>query len=585
MEVLIESATTVTPDRQLFAQALAVLERERPTRRAELLFHLLNGLWLGALLLTVLYIIQLQTFEVSQDKARPIAWAAASFYVLIVPFSLLNLGFLSQIRRAASLQRQLNPNWKLGLQARFSDRRGQRTIANLATSVLYLGVGLVFVLAGGLGLYVQLFIGPAVPVQLALVMVLTFFGVTAVLLPYVAKGRERLQVIAALRTSLLAEQTDAYDEMARFDRNRVRADRERSIKMFNRSGAKATVGESSYSYQESRAVRDAKQALASTELMGVLAHIDRLSAEPPHGNETDSHGQISYDRIEGTHLELAYSIDHEARDVRLISLAPLGTCRSGTNDDGQAHGSEFKVKRLESAQALDRKLSAEERKAADDIIGELAADPAKYRHLATNEEGQLLRRNASRSFEVAYNVDATRETVNVVHVSPRLPAFRTLFISYSHTDQQAFADLMKYLRPLETQGLVDIWSDDLIKPSEEWEKSIRSALDRSEAALLLVSQEFLVSEFVNEVELPYLLRRAEQNQTFRIFWVPVRTSTVFDSHKDVAARQSLLKSPTTTSLQKLGELGTAQRDDALLEIYNGLREALVGTGGGMPAHL
>jgi hypothetical protein len=88
-----------------------------------------------------------------------------------------------------------------------------------------------------------------------------------------------------------------------------------------------------------------------------------------------------------------------------------------------------------------------------------------------------------------------------------------VFISYSHRDAAVLERLLVHLRPLEREGLIDPWSDRLLEPGNEWQKEIERALDRARVAILLVTADFLASDFVADNELPPLLEAAETSGT------------------------------------------------------------------------
>ena len=89
----------------------------------------------------------------------------------------------------------------------------------------------------------------------------------------------------------------------------------------------------------------------------------------------------------------------------------------------------------------------------------------------------------------------------------------TVFVSYSHKDA-AFLDRLRiHLRPLEKQGLMDLWDDTKIEAGDRWKAAIEEALGRARVAILLVSADFLASEFIVDNELPPLLSRAEADGT------------------------------------------------------------------------
>ena len=88
-----------------------------------------------------------------------------------------------------------------------------------------------------------------------------------------------------------------------------------------------------------------------------------------------------------------------------------------------------------------------------------------------------------------------------------------LFVSYSHADREYLDRLMVHLRPLEKDGVVELWVDTRLRAGDRWKKEIEKALQRANVAVLLVSADFLASDFITENELPPLLRNAEDQGT------------------------------------------------------------------------
>jgi hypothetical protein len=133
-----------------------------------------------------------------------------------------------------------------------------------------------------------------------------------------------------------------------------------------------------------------------------------------------------------------------------------------------------------------------------------------------------------------------------------LPAIRDqVFVCYSHQDAHWLDRLQIHLKPLERDGLIDLWSDRRLGLGDDWRRGIKAALARAKVALLLVSADFLASDFIQEAELPELLRAAEQGGC-RIIPILVGPSLFLDT-PDLARFQTANGNQATLSEMKFEE--------------------------------
>ena len=83
----------------------------------------------------------------------------------------------------------------------------------------------------------------------------------------------------------------------------------------------------------------------------------------------------------------------------------------------------------------------------------------------------------------------------------------TLFFSYSHADEGLRDQLEKHLAALQRQGVIEAWHDRRIPPGDLVDASISEQLERADIILLLVSPDFLASNYCYEVEMRRALER------------------------------------------------------------------------------
>ena len=197
----------------------------------------------------------------------------------------------------------------------------------------------------------------------------------------------------------------------------------------------------------------------------------------------------------------------------------------------------------------------------------LIENPDKYpERLVPLDENLFIYKHPNPPFEITYRIDWDRKILYFLHlVAPKLEVSKQLFISYSHKDEQWLLELRKWLKPLEQQDLITVWDDQKLKPGENWREEIKKALQTAKAAVLLVSQDFLTSDFIMNDELPELLEAADA-RGLTIFWIALSASTVDETA--IIRYQAVHKEPP------LEELNDGERKKQFLHIYRRIKEAV-----------
>lgn len=146
---------------------------------------------------------------------------------------------------------------------------------------------------------------------------------------------------------------------------------------------------------------------------------------------------------------------------------------------------------------------------------------------------------------VARLTDAISETLALEKhgaVTPSDRPRRQVLFSYSHADAEYLDRALIHLRPVERSGAIDLWSDTKITAGDRWREEIRKAVARARVAVLLISADFLASDFIATDELPPLLAAAE-DEGARV--IPVIVKPCRFLRDDRLARFQALNDPKT----------------------------------------
>lgn len=87
-----------------------------------------------------------------------------------------------------------------------------------------------------------------------------------------------------------------------------------------------------------------------------------------------------------------------------------------------------------------------------------------------------------------------------------------IFCSYSHKDEELKDELDAHLSGMKRQGLITLWSDRQIDPATGWKQEIDTHLESAGVILLLISANFIASDYCYEKEMMRALQRDKKGE-------------------------------------------------------------------------
>ena len=86
----------------------------------------------------------------------------------------------------------------------------------------------------------------------------------------------------------------------------------------------------------------------------------------------------------------------------------------------------------------------------------------------------------------------------------------SLVFSYAHADEALRNELEKHLSPLKRMGRISTWHDRRIVPGEEFAGQIDQHFAQADIILLLISSDFIASDYCYQIEMTNALQRHER---------------------------------------------------------------------------
>ncbi|WP_438038181.1 TIR domain-containing protein [Sorangium sp. So ce128] len=148
--------------------------------------------------------------------------------------------------------------------------------------------------------------------------------------------------------------------------------------------------------------------------------------------------------------------------------------------------------------------------------------------------------------------------------APRRPA--RLFFSYSHKDEALRDELERHLAPLKRDGLIESWHDRCVLGGDTRQDEVDKRLEEADVILLLVSADFMHSDYCYNKEMKRALERHEAGE---VSVIPIVLRPLDWSGGFLAKLQAL---PTDARAVTCWE----NQDAAWADVAKGIRGAIAG---------
>lgn len=148
----------------------------------------------------------------------------------------------------------------------------------------------------------------------------------------------------------------------------------------------------------------------------------------------------------------------------------------------------------------------------------------------------------------------------------------TLFYSYAHEDEVLRDELQGHLTILERRGVIRSWHDRAITAGSDWGHEIDQRLRAADVVLLLISKDFIASDYIFGVELEVAMQRQRSGDAV-VVPILLRDVDLQPEDADSLPFVSLLKSQGLPREWK-PVTSWSNRDEAWTNVARGLRETV-----------
>src|SRR5260221_638058 len=143
-----------------------------------------------------------------------------------------------------------------------------------------------------------------------------------------------------------------------------------------------------------------------------------------------------------------------------------------------------------------------------------------------------------------------------------------VFCCYAREDQPSLLVLKRHLSPFQRDGLITVQADIDISPGEDWEQKINHYLNTAQMILLLISPDFMDSDYCYSKE---MMRAMERHKSGKACVIPI---LLRPTHWHRAPFGKLQVLPTNAEVVTSKNWHTL--DDAFFDVTKGIENAVKG---------
>lgn len=200
----------------------------------------------------------------------------------------------------------------------------------------------------------------------------------------------------------------------------------------------------------------------------------------------------------------------------ILKLRKLKVLDLANNEIGVLHSAVFKLPKLRTLNVYGNQIKKFPKQVMESSIQKIIADnnpieDGEFERLQERFEVVTIKKDKveTEKQESVVEVKPVPEITNFDKEEMKMEKKHSIFISYSHEDEEWLKKVLRVLKPLQRYyDNVDTWSDKKIMASDDWKEKIDNALGGATIAILLVSPDFMASDFIANEELQPILSKA-----------------------------------------------------------------------------